>query len=111
MPQKILINVCYGGFNLSNKAAEWLAARGDEHAIAYLKGCEEHPDRQYLVDSYKPVSRVHPPAIECVKTLGSAEASGFCAQVKIVEIPDGVKWDIEEYDGLEHVAEQHRTWY
>jgi len=27
-----------------------------------------------------------------------------------VEIPDDVKWHIHEYDGLEHVAEDHRTW-
>ncbi len=25
-------------------------------------------------------------------------------------IPDDVKWQIEEYDGLEWIAEKHRTW-
>jgi len=24
-------------------------------------------------------------------------------------VPDDVKWHIHEYDGLEHVAEDHRT--
>jgi hypothetical protein len=28
----------------------------------------------------------------------------------VVEIPDGVEWEIAEYDGLEWVAEKHRTW-
>lgn len=36
--------------------------------------------------------------------------AGRCATLKVVDIPDDVKWQIEEYDGYEHVAEQHRTW-
>jgi hypothetical protein len=39
-----------------------------------------------------------------------AEANGRYAQLKIVTIPDGIEWEIEEYDGNEHIAEQHRTW-
>jgi hypothetical protein len=30
--------------------------------------------------------------------------------LRIVEIPDGVEWHISEYDGIEHIAENHRTW-
>jgi hypothetical protein len=41
----------------------------------------------------------------------SAMASGRCAELKVVEVPDDVEYQIEEYDGLEHVAEKHRTWY
>jgi hypothetical protein len=29
----------------------------------------------------------------------------------IAIVPDDVKWHIEEYDGSEHVAEDHRTWH
>ena len=39
-----------------------------------------------------------------------AEASGSHAELAIVEIPDGVEYEIDEYDGIEHVAEKHRTW-
>jgi len=28
-----------------------------------------------------------------------------------VEVPDDVDWYVEEYDGLEHIAERHRTWH
>lgn len=47
--------------------------------------------------------------IAVVGLLGQA-ANGACAQLRIVEIPDGVNWQIEEYDGNEHVAEAHSTW-
>ena len=39
------------------------------------------------------------------------EASwGSHAQLKIVEIPNNIKWEIAEYDGHEWVSEVHRTW-
>ena len=47
--------------------------------------------------------------VQTVEELG-AEASGQCASLKVVEIPEDVAWEIKEYDGLEHVAEVHRTW-
>jgi hypothetical protein len=47
--------------------------------------------------------------VEIVESLGNL-ANGFCASLRIVEIPDDVEWHISEYDGIEHVAENHRTW-
>ena len=47
--------------------------------------------------------------IQVVEELGEKADSRF-AELKIVEIPDDVEWQIEEYDGSEWVAEQHRTW-
>jgi hypothetical protein len=41
--------------------------------------------------------------------LGDA-ANGACAELAVIEVPDGVEWAISEYDGNEHVAEVHRTW-
>ena len=38
------------------------------------------------------------------------DAWGCCSRLKVVEIPDGIEWQIEEYDGKEWVAETHRTW-
>ena len=34
----------------------------------------------------------------------------MCSNLKIVEIPEDVEWQIEEYDGNEWIAEKHRTW-
>ena len=48
--------------------------------------------------------------IDIVERLGE-EASGSCAKLSIVEIPDDVKWVIDDYDGMESVEEAHRSWY
>ena len=55
------------------------------------------------------VDRSDPVLVQVVEELGE-KAGGRCAQLEIVEIPDDVEWQIEEYDGNEHVAEVHRTW-
>jgi len=57
----------------------------------------------------RPENRADPKLIQVVEELGD-KANGSCAKLEIVEIPDGVDWQIEEYDGNEHVAEKHRTW-
>lgn len=51
-----------------------------------------------------------PLLVQVVEELGD-RAGGPCACLKVVEIPADVKWTIEEYDGLEWVAEAHRTVY
>lgn len=56
------------------------------------------------------IDRTDPKLIQVVEELGD-EASGSCAKLAIVEIPDGVEYEIAEYDGSEHIAEVHRTWY
>jgi hypothetical protein len=48
--------------------------------------------------------------IKTIEELGSEKASGSCAKLRIVEIPDGVDWEIDEYDGIESIHEKHRSW-
>ena len=55
------------------------------------------------------IARDDPALVGLVERWGD-KANGPCASLKVVEIPDGVKWTIEDYDGCEHVAEEHRTW-
>jgi hypothetical protein len=38
------------------------------------------------------------------------DADGIYSELKVVDVPDDANWYIEEYDGMEHVAERHRTW-
>ena len=90
---KIVINKCYGGFGLSKEAYEYLGLAWDGHGYEY----RYHGNRA----DHK--------LVECVETLGDI-ANGQFAKLKVVEIPDDVEWEIEEYDGVEWVAEVHRTW-
>mgnify|MGYP000846139220 FL=1 len=91
---KIAINKCYGGFGLSEKAYEFLGLEWDGYGYDF-NDCSKRNDLKL---------------IECIETLGSDKASGKYAKLNIVEIPDDVEFEIEEYDGFEWVAEKHRTW-
>ncbi len=55
------------------------------------------------------IERTDPDLIAIVEEMGK-EADGSCAELKVVDIPDGIGWTIEEYDGTEWVAEAHETW-
>jgi hypothetical protein len=55
------------------------------------------------------IARDDPYLVKVVEELGEA-ANGKYADLKVVEVPGDVEWQIAEYDGLEWVAEQHRTW-
>lgn len=48
--------------------------------------------------------------VEVVKILGK-KANGWMTELKIVKIPDDVEYIIEKYNGMEHIAEKHRTWH
>lgn len=47
--------------------------------------------------------------IQVIEELGK-EANGSCAELKIIEIPDDIEYEISEYDGAESVHEKHRSW-
>ncbi len=92
--QYIVINKCYGGFGLSDRAI-----------VEYKKMAGITDPDWYDRD----VARDDPYLVKIVKDMGMA-ANGSHANLSIVEIPGDVEWQIEEYDGNEWVAEKHRTW-
>jgi hypothetical protein len=55
------------------------------------------------------LERDDPYLVQVIQELG-AKAAGRHAELKVVEIPSDVEWQISEYDGNEWVAEKHRTW-
>jgi hypothetical protein len=56
------------------------------------------------------IKRDDPALVQMVEELGK-KANGNYSKLRIVQIPDDVNWYIHEYDGMEHVAEDHRTWF
>jgi hypothetical protein len=79
-------------------------ALSQEQRIEHNKACAA----QQLTE--RDIERNDPVLVQVVEELGDA-ASGKYSHLTVVEIPDDVKWEIEEYDGKEWVAEVHRTWY
>ena len=57
----------------------------------------------------KDIPRDDDALVQVVNKMGKAANNRF-SNLKVVEIPDDVEWEIEEYDGLEWIAEKHRTW-
>ena len=70
-----------------------------------LAGVDFEDDKFHVSD----IARDDPLLIKVIRELGPA-ADGLHAELKIVEIPADVEWQIGEYDGNEWVAEKHRTW-
>ena len=75
----------------------------------YGESFEEWPkkDSGYFYSSDIP--RDDPDLIKIIEKLGKKANNQF-SDLKIVEIPDGTEYIIDEYDGLEHIAEKHKTW-
>ena len=88
---KIAINRCFGGFGLSKEAYDFIGIPWDGYGYEFIN------------------DRTNPALIECIETLGE-NADGWFAELKVVDVPDDVDWEINEYDGLEEVHEVHRIW-
>lgn len=118
---KVAINRCYGGFGLSDDAFEKLLERKGiafekEQGVSDLLGHTYYrdgmcgTDEGYISEYEFYTDRSDPDLIAVIEEMKEA-ANSWAAEIAIVDIPDGVEWHIAEYDGYEHVAENHRTWY
>lgn len=97
----------YPILTLENRLDRWRQyLKGDRISSIFLSVFT--PDEKYVLYT-RDIERNHPLLLKCLEELGQ-DASGDCADLKIVEIPDDVQYVIEEYDGNEHIAEAHRTW-
>ena len=72
-----------------------LTKRGDVRKSGYVS---EHD-----------IKRDDPDLVKVVRTL-KKKADGEHAELKIVNIPDGTEWELDEYDGIESIHEKHRSW-
>ena len=100
---EIIINRCFGGFGLSEVVYKELGIEWSGYG--YLDnedmGIKSENFHQYRADER---------LISAVKKIGLIESQGFCSKLEIVDIPDGVEWEIDDYDGMETVHEKHRSW-
>jgi hypothetical protein len=95
---KIVINTCFGGFSLTSVA----------EALYRLES--NIPDDRYIFWSEE--YRADPILIRIIEKMGD-KANGRNAHLKVVEVPMWLQekgWHIDEYDGVECVAENHQTW-
>lgn len=137
---KVVVNRCYGGFGLSDKAIEMIMNRKGLNCFRYkqtkynfLDGVNEYtrcenPDNDIFICYqtvdlgekvnklpsetfwyYGILDRDDTDLIAVVEELGE-EANSRFSKLEVVEIPDDINWDIDDYDGLETIEEAHRSW-
>ena len=102
MPRKIVINVCYGGFSLSDIVKD-----------LYNASTKDIPknERWFIEDE---VERDDPILIEIIERVGLIESAGPLCELQFVEVPDDLPsggFVIMDYDGKEWIAEKHREWF
>ena len=88
---KVVINGRFGGFGLSPAGEDEILRRGGETVNVWN------------------IPRTDPILVEMI-TENSELYSDDHADLHVVEVPDDVQWHIDNYDGREHVAENHRIW-
>lgn len=136
---KVILNKCYGGFGVSQEAYELYAKKKGIEIFAYkleilndkpiyrktdtgssiftinftkdfgdyIEMSDDDFDKYYLNldDSH----REDPILIEVVEELGK-RANGPFAKLVIVDIPDGMEYEIDDYDGFETLHQKVETW-
>ena len=132
---EVVINKRIGGFGISSEAVEYIRKIGFSSEVRYYlkERCEENNRIVALTEaggrswrtaekcddpfdlSDDELSSIYegfrsaPELIKTVKKLGKGVNKEF-ADLKVVEVPNDVKWHIENYDGDEKVVENRRSW-
>jgi len=112
---KIVYSPTYGGFGLSEEAVRRLRELENPWAVKVKLPGETNDKMTNLIfgmgfNGCHDIPRDDQDLISIVQLMGTVAASGRFAMLKIVDIPDDVQWEVEDYDGNEWIAEKHRTW-
>lgn len=136
---KVILNKCYGGFSVSQEAYELYAKKKGIELFAYkwdfkngkpiyrktdmsssiftitftkdFGDCIEFSNNnseKYCL-SLRDNHREDPVLIEVVEELGERANSPF-AKLVVVDIPDGMEYEIDDYDGFETLHQKVETW-
>ena len=112
--KKIVINKSYDKFSVSHQAFLRLRELGQQDALketdlgAYWPEAAT-PREPSLNQCGILIPRDDLKLSQVVEELGVA-ANGHGAVLRVVSIPDDVRWEISAVGGIEHVSELHRTW-
>jgi hypothetical protein len=113
---KIVINKHYGSFSLSEEAVLLYGDKKGLNIIAIRDEVIKDINHYYLNEVKEEnsfcewdIERNDPVLAEVVEQLGDL-ADTRHTRLKVVEVPDDVKWYIHDYDGIESVYEKHRIW-
>lgn len=136
---KVILNKCYGGFGVSQEAYELYAKKKGIEIFSYKLECrndkplyrktdmgssiftitftkdfgdyiemsDDDFDKYYL--NLDESHREDPVLIEVVEELGK-KANGPFGELVIVDIPDGMEYEIDDYDGLETLHQKVEKW-
>lgn len=112
--KRIVINRSYDEFCISHKALIRLRELGQREALAEEDSGAYWPaaagPREPSLNQYgQLIPRDDADLVRVVEELGEA-ADGHAATLRIVTIPEDVKWVITKTEGGEQVSEVHRTW-
>lgn len=88
----------FGSFSISEKAVDLIRkkVKGKENKNSIFTYSFNDDRSNYLL-------------IEAVSKLKD-KANGLYSELKIVEIPDDIEWQVFAINGQEWIAEKHRTW-
>lgn len=137
---KVILNKCYGGFDVSDKGYKLYAKKKNIPLYVYKEDYSTRPRRckkindiindttqiSYFTkdfgDCFEPTEedwkynlwldekyREDAMLIEVVEELGE-KANGRFGKLVVVEIPDGMKYVIDNYDGIETLHEDVPVW-
>lgn len=136
---KVILNKCYGGFGVSQEAYELYAKKKGIELFAYkleyrngkpiyrktdtgssiftinftkdfgdyIEMSDDDFDKYYL--NLDESHREDPVLIEVVEELGK-KANGPFGELVIVDIPDGMEYEIDDYDGVETLHQKVEKW-
>ena len=113
--RKILINADIGGFFLSDEAIElYLNKKGLKFTTEKKSSMFSSSSVSFYINggyfSEHCLQRDDSVLIETVEQLGLVKSADTFSTLKIVEIPHEVEWVVQDQDGVEWIAEKHRTW-
>lgn len=128
---RVVLNQCYGGFDLSQKALEWLVDKGWKFTTFNENDLPINPQAELL---YKPIGstfgnipegnlainwwkydqsdvpfRSNPEIISVVEEL-KEESFGRGSKLNVEEVDDDYFWEIKSHDGMESLYGKEKVY-